>query len=133
MKKLLSFGFVMLLTTFAMVSTTNCQQSTSHDGPISVEEFDKIIGGDKLVMVDFYTTWCGPCKRMAPFIQQIKEQHSNTVIVLKVDAEAQMNIADRYRLEGYPTVIFFKKGQVIGRSLGYTDYDGLMNLVNKFK
>ena len=88
MKKLLSFGFVMLLTAFTMVSTTNCQQSTSHDGPISVEEFDKIIGGDKLVMVDFYTTWCGPCKRMAPFIQQIKEQHSNTVIVLKVDTEA---------------------------------------------
>ncbi len=133
MKKFLTLGFVMLLAAFTVVTQIQCQQSNHSSEPITTEEFDKIISGEKLVMVDFYTTWCGPCKKMAPFIERIRNEQSKTVIVLKIDAEAQMDIADRYRLEGYPTVIFFKKGQVIGRSLGYTDYDGLMTLVNKMK
>jgi thioredoxin len=116
-----------------VATQSQCQQSNRSGEPITTAEFDKVIAGDKLVMVDFYTTWCGPCKKMAPFIEQVREKHSDIVTVLKVDAEAQMDIADRYRLEGYPTVIFFKKGQVIGRSLGYTDFDGLMALVNKMK
>ena len=123
----------MLIAAFTVATQSQCQQSNHSNEPIPTAEFDKIIGGEKLVMVDFYTTWCGPCKKMAPFIEQVREKHSDIVTVLKVDAEAQMDIADRYRLEGYPTVIFFKKGQAIGRSLGYTDFDGLMALVNKMK
>ena len=123
----------MLIAAFTVATQSQCQQSNHFGEPITTAEFDKVIAGDKLVMVDFYTTWCGPCKKMAPFIEQVREKHSDIVTVLKVDAEAQMDIADRYRLEGYPTVIFFKKGQVIGRSLGYTDFDGLMALVNKMK
>jgi thioredoxin-like negative regulator of GroEL len=54
-------------------------------------------------------------------------------LVLQVDAEAQATIADRYRLEGYPTVIFFKRGQVVGRVLGYQTYENLSGLVDRFK
>jgi thioredoxin len=133
MKKFLTLGFVLLIAAFTVATQSQCQQSNHSGEPITTAEFDKVIAGDKLVMVDFYTTWCGPCKKMAPFIEQVREKQSDIVTVLKVDAEAQMDIADRYRLEGYPTVIFFKKGQVIGRSLGYTDFDGLMALVNKMK
>lgn len=100
---------------------------------MTVAEFDKAIASEKLTMVDFYTTWCGPCKMMAPFIEEIKNEQSSVVNVLKVDAEAQLDIAERYKLEGYPTVIFFKKGEVIFKQLGALDKDGLMQLVNKYK
>lgn len=100
---------------------------------LTVAEFDKAISSEKLTMVDFYTTWCGPCKMMAPFIEQIKNEKSSIVNVLKVDAEAQLDISERYKLEGYPTVIFFKKGEVIYKQLGALDKEGLMQLVNKYK
>ena len=100
---------------------------------MTVNEFDKAIASEKLTMVDFYTTWCGPCKMMAPFIVEIKNEQSAVVNVLKIDAEAQLDIASRYNLEGYPTIIFFKKGEVIFKQLGALDKEGLMTLVNKYK
>ena len=120
---------------FAIFGQVSCQSKVqdSHETVITEKSFDAAIAGDKLVMVDFYTTWCGPCKKMAPFVQQVRETRSKDVIVLQVDAEAQAGIADRYRLEGYPTVIFFKRGQVIGRVLGYQTYENLSGLVDRFK
>jgi thioredoxin 1 len=120
---------------FAIFGQVSCQSKVqdSHETVITEKSFDAAIAGDKLVMVDFYTTWCGPCKKMAPFVQQVRETRSKDVIVLQVDAEAQAGIADRYRLEGYPTVIFFKRGQVVGRVLGYQTYENLSGLVDRFK
>ena len=108
-------------------------QVDSDHKTMTVAEFDKAIASEKLTMVDFYTTWCGPCKMMAPFIEQIKNEQSSIVSVLKVDAEAQMDISERYKLEGYPTIIFFKKGEVIYKQLGALDKEGLLELVNKYK
>ena len=130
-----TFRFSLLTLAFALITTVSCQNkpASSHDEPITETSFDATIGGNKLVMVDFYTTWCGPCKKMAPFVQQIRENRASDVVVLKVDAEAQAGIADRYRLEGYPTVIFFKNGQVVGRVLGYQTYENLSGFVDRFK
>ena len=126
------FLFVIAFAIFGQVS---CQSKVddSHGMVVTEKSFDAAIAGDKLVMVDFYTTWCGPCKKMAPFVQQVRENRSKDVLVLQVDAEAQAGIADRYRLEGYPTVIFFKRGQVVGRVLGYQTYENLSGLVDRFK
>jgi len=100
---------------------------------LTLEEFNKEISSEKLSMVDFYTTWCGPCKQMAPFVAEIKAEKSDIVNVIKVDAEAQLDISSKYNLEGYPTIIFFKKGEVIFKQLGALDKDGLLQLVNKYK
>lgn len=131
----MSFKLGLLTMAFAMITSVSCQNKpeAGRDEPITEKSFDLAIGGKKLVMVDFYTTWCGPCKKMAPFVQQIRENRSADVVVLKVDAEAMAGIADRYRLEGYPTVIFFKNGQVIGRALGFQTYENLNGLVDRFK
>lgn len=130
-----TFRFTLLSVAFAMIASVSCQNKTAagHHEPITEKSFDAAIGGSKLVMVDFYTTWCGPCKKMAPFVQQISENRAKDVTVLQVDAEAMAGIADRYRLEGYPTVIFFKNGQVIGRVLGYQTYENLNGFVERFK
>jgi thioredoxin 1 len=112
----------------------NPSSNASTEGePITVARFDEIIGSSKLTMVDFYTTWCGPCKRMDPFVKQIAADMADQVTVLQIDAEAQMDIADRYHLQGYPTLIFFKGGQVVYTSLGYQDYEGIQTLVKRYK
>jgi thioredoxin 1 len=100
---------------------------------IPAKKFDSLIAGNKLVMVDFYAVWCGPCKRMAPFVEQVKEEKKDVVTVLSIDAEAQPEISSRYNLEGYPTLIFFKKGQVIANAIGYHDKNQILELINKFK
>jgi thioredoxin 1 len=104
-----------------------------HGSPINASDFDKMIAGDKLTMVDFYTTWCGPCKMMAPHIVKVKETHSDVVNVLQVDAEAQMDISGRYNITAYPTILFFKKGQVINTVVGAKDYEQLLAEVQKLK
>jgi len=107
--------------------------STDEHKKLTLEEFNKEIASEKLTMVDFYTTWCGPCKQMAPFVAEIKAEKSDIVNVIKVDAEAQLDISSKYNLEGYPTIIFFKKGEVIFKQLGALDKEGLLQLVNKYK
>ena len=108
-----------------MVSETEPVQSMS-------QYFDATIAENKLTVVDFYTTWCGPCKRMDPFVKQVKAENAD-INVLQVDAEAYMDISQRYNLEGYPTLIFFKGGQVVDRALGYMEKEGIMQLVNRLK
>lgn len=108
-----------------MVSETEPVQSMS-------QYFDATIAENKLTVVDFYTTWCGPCKRMDPFIKEVKSENAD-INVLQVDAEAYMDISQRYNLEGYPTLIFFKGGQVVDRALGYMEKDNIMQFVNRLK
>jgi thioredoxin len=88
-------------------------------------EFDEAINGEKLVLVDFFTTWCGPCKLMAPDIERIKHEMADKVIVIKVDCEAYPDLATRYQVSGYPTVNFFRKGQVIRSLMGRQSYEEL--------
>ena len=116
-----------------MTSTTEEVSQEDHGGMITKDSFDKVIAGNKLTMVDFYTTWCGPCKMMAPFVQQIKVENADIVNVIQVDAEAQLDIASRYNIQGYPTLIFFKGGQIVFEALGGRGKSDLLDLVNKYK
>jgi len=111
----------------------SCQNSNSNNEILTRESFMNIIAEEKLTMVDFYTTWCGPCKMMDPFVKEIKAENSDIVNVLQVDAEAQFDIASQYDIQGYPTVIFFKNGQLVHRAMGAMPKEELLNLVNKFK
>jgi thioredoxin 1 len=122
------------VTETAITETANTEAMSSETEPVQsmAQFFDASIAENKLTVVDFYTTWCGPCKRMEPFIKEVKAENSD-INVLQVDAEAYMEISQRYNLEGYPTLIFFKGGQVVDRALGYMDKEGIMQFVNRLK
>jgi thioredoxin 1 len=108
-------------------------ETAQEGGTVSTAEFDKIIKENKLTMVDFYTTWCGPCKRMAPSVVKIKSEMKDVVNVMQIDAEAQADISGRYAIEAYPTLVFFKKGQVVGNVVGLQSYEQIVEFVNKLK
>lgn len=111
---------------------TEAKSNDKEPAQSMAQTFDASIAENKLTVVDFYTTWCGPCKRMEPFIKEVKAENVD-INVLQVDAEAYMEISQRYNLEGYPTLIFFKGGQVVDRALGYMDKEGIMQFVNRLK
>jgi thioredoxin 1 len=77
----------------------------------SVEAFDKAVGGDYAV-VDFYAEWCGPCKRIAPKIEELAAEHKSVKFV-KVDVDKLEELAGKFGIEGMPTFKFFRKGKVV--------------------
>ena len=82
------------------------------------ESFDKALSEGKLMMVDFWADWCGPCKMLAPVIDGLAEQYAGKAVVGKVNVDEEQELAIRYGVMSIPTVIFFKNGEEIDRKVG---------------
>jgi thioredoxin 1 len=81
--------------------------------------FDEIVlKSDKPVIVDFWAEWCGPCRMIAPLIEQIGEAYSDKALVVKCDVDTSPDIARRFMIRNIPTVLYFKDGQVVDKQVG---------------
>ncbi|AAS51097.1 ACL131Wp [Eremothecium gossypii ATCC 10895] len=83
----------------------------------SLSEFESAVGSDKLVVVDFYATWCGPCKMIAPMIEKFATQFQEASFY-KVDVDAAAEVAHKYQITSMPTILFFKNGQAVDKVVG---------------
>ncbi|KAI7902345.1 thioredoxin-like protein [Cokeromyces recurvatus] len=89
----------------------------THHEPKNLEEFKKLINQDKLVVVDFYATWCGPCKLIAPKFAKFAETYSDAVYV-KVDVDEVPDVASEYGIRAMPTIMYFKNGAKVDEVVG---------------
>ena len=89
--------------------------------------FEGHIQGDKPVLVDFYADWCGPCKLMAPVLQEVKQKIGDRATILKLDIEKAPEFAERYKVRAIPTLIIFKNGNIIWRKSGVSSAHEIMN------
>ena len=83
-----------------------------------METFDAALKEGKLMMVDFWAEWCGPCRMLAPMVDKLAAQYEGKVTVGKVNVDEEQELAIRYGVMSIPTVIFFKDGKEIGRKVG---------------
>src|SRR5437588_12793965 len=83
------------------------------------------------VLVDFYADWCGPCKMMAPVVEQIATEYDGRVSVGKLDVDSAAEIAIRYRIMGVPTLGYFRNGELVDRLVGYPGPNGVRAFVEK--
>lgn len=97
-----------------------------------MENFNDIINGDKPVLVDFYATWCGPCKAMAPTIDALGQELKGEARILKIDIDKNEAVANEYQIQSVPTFIIFKKGQIVWRQSGVMDQATLSQQVKNF-
>ena len=82
------------------------------------ESFDQTLNEGKLMMVDFWADWCGPCKMLAPVIDSVAGQYADAAVVGKVNVDEEQELAIRYGVMSIPTIIFFKAGKEIDRKVG---------------
>ena len=90
---------------------------------INTEQFDEMIKGEKAVVCDFFATWCGPCKMLAPVIDKCSEKFADKAEFVKIDIDENMDIAARYGIMSIPLVAVFKGGEMTAKSLGYINAD----------
>ena len=92
--------------------------------------FDGLLESEKLVIVDFWATWCGPCRMLSPLLDEIEEEMSDKITVVKVNVDDADEIAMRYRIMSIPTLIFFKDGQMVDRTVGAMPKSVLVDKIN---
>lgn len=83
-----------------------------------MSKFNELINGDQPVLVDFYADWCGPCKTMAPILEASKQELGGKVRIIKVDVDKNQAVSAKYKIQGIPTLILFKKGEIKWRQSG---------------
>ena len=95
-----------------------------------MKQFEEIINDSRPTVVDFYATWCGPCRRQIPIIDNFKAKMGDEVNVVKVDVDEEQELADRYRIRSVPTIMIFKNGVVVWRASGIQSHTDLMVALN---
>ncbi|MFQ3214045.1 MAG: thioredoxin 1 [Marivirga sp.] len=91
--------------------------------------FADIIKGETPVLVDFYADWCGPCKTMAPYLEEVAATMKGKVKVIKVDVDKNQQASLKYQVKSIPTLILFKKGEIKWRQAGVVDPQSIMKQV----
>ena len=97
-----------------------------------METFNDVINSGTLVLVDFYATWCQPCKMMHPVLEQVKGELGDRIRIIKIDVDKQSATANQYRIQSVPTLMLFRHGEVLWRTSGAMQRAELLATIDSF-
>lgn len=92
---------------------------------------EEVIKAEKLVVIDFFATWCVPCQEMSIVLHDVEKEYEDKIEVYKVDVDESQDIAMRYGVTAMPTLVFFRDGQEIERNVGYMDKEEFIDLIEE--
>lgn len=93
--------------------------------------FDQLIQSEKPILVDFFATWCGPCKMLSPILKEVKDQLGEQISIIKIDVDKNQQIAAQYQVRGVPTMILFQNGKQLWRQSGVLDKNAIINVISE--
>ncbi len=97
---------------------------------LTEENFEEVLKSEKVLLVDFWATWCGPCKMLAPVLSEFAEENKDKIKVGKVNVDEQGDLAIKYGITSIPTLILFKNGEVANISVGFHSKTELEEMLN---
>ena len=97
-----------------------------------MESFIDIIGRNQLTLVDFYATWCGPCKAMHPVLEQLKSEVGDSVRIIKLDVDRARSAAEQYGIMAVPTLMLFRDGKELWRKSGSMSLGDLLDVIRQY-
>jgi thioredoxin 1 len=105
----------------------NKMTSTTKANYVESSEFEQLIADEKLVVVDYTASWCGPCRLTAPLIDQLATEYENRATVVKIDIDKAKENAKKYGIRSIPAVLVFKDGEVVENIVGKQPYETFSN------
>ena len=100
---------------------------------VSQKDFDKeVVKSEKPVLVDFFATWCGPCKMLGPVLEEVADE-TDALKIVKVDIDQNMDLAQSFGIMSVPTLIMFKDGEEFDRQIGFRPKEQLLEMIENLK
>ena len=96
----------------------------------SNDNFAELLESEKLVIVDFWATWCGPCRMLTPILDEVEEEMPEQIQVVKVNVDDADDIAAQFRIMSIPTLLFFKNGEIVDKTVGAMPKNVLVEKIN---
>ena len=98
-----------------------------------MENFNDIINSEQLTLIDFFATWCGPCKMMHPVLEQLKAELGDSIRIIKIDVDKNNSLASNYRVQSVPTLMLFRRGEQLWRQSGALPLSSLKTVIGQFQ
>ena len=98
---------------------------------VKTSEFDEIMDAAPLAMVDFWASWCGPCKMLSPTVEALAEQYEGKALVCKVNVDEEPDLARRFGVMSIPTAVFLKNGREFDRKVGLMPAEAFTQVLDK--
>lgn len=99
---------------------------------MSKQEFDALLVSDKLILIDFYASWCAPCKKMESDLKELAEEMKNEITILRIDADENQTLFKELQLETLPTLLLYKNNDLVWSHVGYINKEGISENLKKF-
>lgn len=99
---------------------------------INAKEFDEVIKSKKVVLVDFFATWCGPCRMLSPVLEEVLEESKGEFDIVKVDVDESYDLAKKFGVMSVPTMIIFQDGVETDKMIGYRQKDDILEEIKSY-
>lgn len=99
---------------------------------INAKEFDEVIKSKKVVLVDFFATWCGPCRMLSPVLEEVLEESKGEFDIVKVDVDESYDLAKKFGVMSVPTMMIFQEGVETDKMIGYRQKDDILEEIKSY-
>lgn len=100
---------------------------------LTKSQFNDLIASDQIVLVDFFAPWCGPCKKMAPYLKEIEKEFAGKLKLLKIDVDENETLAAELQIESIPVLQLYQNGKLVWSNIGFTPKEKVLEEINKLK
>jgi thioredoxin 1 len=110
----------------------NLPEENANNAGMTTAEFEKLLDIDKKVLIDFYAAWCAPCKKMAPYLEEMKTEMADSVVIIRIDADNNQALAKSLNIDALPNLLLYKNKQIVWKNTGFIEKEALIKNIRTY-